>query len=96
MIVAHMARPDEGFVHEALLYAGDDGFVNGTLPFVREGLERGEPVLVVVQREKIDRLRAALDGGAERVLFADMAEVGTNPAHIIPLWADFVGERARG
>lgn len=96
MTVAHMARPDEGFVHEALLYAGDDGFVNGTLPFVREGLERGEPVLVVVQREKIDRLRAALDGGAERVLFADMAEVGTNPAHIIPLWADFVGERARG
>ena len=62
MIVAHMARPDEGFVHEALLYAGDDGFVNGTLPFVREGLERGEPVLVVVQREMIDRLRAALDG----------------------------------
>lgn len=96
MTVAHTARPDEGFVHEALLYAGDDGFVSGTLPFVREGLERGEPVLVVVQREKIDRLRASLDGEAERLLFADMAEVGTNPAHIIPLWADFVGDRGHG
>ncbi|MGH3023335.1 MAG: anti-sigma factor RsbA family regulatory protein [Gaiellaceae bacterium] len=96
MGVAATSRADEGFVHEALFYAGEEGFLSGTLPFVREGLERGESVLVVVSDRKIDRLREGLDGGGERVLFADMSEVGSNPAHIIPLWWDFVGERARG
>ena len=28
------------FSHEALLYEGPDGFLAGTLPFIREGLER--------------------------------------------------------
>lgn len=87
------ARAGEGFVHEALLYAGEEAFLSGTLPFVREGLERGEPVLVAVGGRKIDRLRAALDGNRS-VLYADMTEVGSNPAHIIPLWRDFVGDRA--
>lgn len=96
MRVADATRPEKGFVHEALFYAGEDEFVSGTLPFVVEGLEQGEAVLVAVSGPKIDRLRAGLDGGLDRVLFADMTEVGTNPAHIIPLWWDFVGERARG
>ena len=30
------------FAHEALLYAGDDAFLDGAMPFVREGLEADE------------------------------------------------------
>ena len=33
------------FRHEAILYEGPDGFVAGTLPFIREGLEADEPML---------------------------------------------------
>jgi anti-sigma regulatory factor (Ser/Thr protein kinase) len=84
------SRSSSAFVHEALLYAGVDEFLGGTLPFIREGVEAGEPVLVVVGREKLDRLRAGLDGAASQVLFADMAEVGANPARIIPAWKRFV------
>src|SRR5207244_6913294 len=49
-------------------------------------------VLVVAGSEKLDRLRAALDGRASHVLFADMAEVGTNPARIISSWKRFLAE----
>jgi anti-sigma regulatory factor (Ser/Thr protein kinase) len=90
------------FRHEALLYAGADGFLAGTLPFIRAGLEAEEPTLVVVDRGKIDTLRDALNGDARSVQFADMAEVGFNPARIIPAWREFVdahggaGRRVRG
>ena len=34
------------FSHEALLYDGLDGLLSGTVPFLREGIEAGEPILV--------------------------------------------------
>ena len=91
-----------GFRHEALLYAGWAEFVAGTVPFIRDGLEAGEPVLVVESPDKIEILQVALGGAARRVLFADMAHVGANPARIIPAWHEFVtlnaapGRRMRG
>jgi anti-sigma regulatory factor (Ser/Thr protein kinase) len=83
------------FAHEALLYAGEHDFVAATAPFIREGVRAGEPVLVVVGSEKIARLREELNGHADGVLFADMAEVGANPARIIPVWETFVDEHLR-
>ena len=60
------------------------------MPFIRDGLEAGEPILVVVGREKIGQLQDALGSDAAAVSFADMAEVGRNPARIIPAWRDFL------
>ena len=71
------------FAHEALLYAGDDGFVPGALPFVLEGLEAGEPILLVLSADKIKRIRGEVNGNKEGILFADMAEVGSNPARML-------------
>lgn len=68
------------FAHEALLYSGLDGFVDGTMPFVLEGLAADEPMLLVLSAAKIERIRDALNGDGERVPFADMGEVGANPA----------------
>jgi anti-sigma regulatory factor (Ser/Thr protein kinase) len=90
-----------GFRHEALLYAGDAEFVARLTPFLREGVERREPVLVVVPGHKVDWLRDALGRDARRVTFADMADVGRNPARIIPVWRKFLaslppGMSARG
>jgi anti-sigma regulatory factor (Ser/Thr protein kinase) len=85
---------DQGFRHEALLYAGDEGFARATLPFIRAAVAEREPILVVVDAAKIDRLRAELNGDAGRVLFEDMAGVGTNPARIIPAWRAFVDDHA--
>lgn len=87
-----MAVTIDTFEHEALFYEGVDGFVEGTLPFLREGVERGEPMLVAVGPEKIARLEAALGRDAQAVLFADMTVLGRNPGRIISAWWDFVDE----
>jgi anti-sigma regulatory factor (Ser/Thr protein kinase) len=83
----------QGYRHEALFYAGDDAFAAAVEPFVRDGVRAGEPVLVVVSTAKIARLREALGDDADRVTFADMDEVGLNPACIIPAWREFVAEQ---
>lgn len=81
-----------GFRHEALLYAGEAEFVERSTAFVRDSLERDEPILVVVSTAKIEALRSALGDDGETVVFADMAVVGTNPARIIPAWSEFVAQ----
>lgn len=87
-------RRGDAFCHEALMYAGEAEFVEGTLPFLREAIAAGEPTMVVVSAAKIQRLREALGEASDEVRFADMAEVGDNPARIIPAWQRFVDEHA--
>jgi anti-sigma regulatory factor (Ser/Thr protein kinase) len=83
------------FRHDALLYGADREFLDGTLEFLNEGLEANESMLVVLAAEKIDALERELGDDAGRVRFADMAEVGANPARIIPAWRDFADECMR-
>lgn len=86
-------RPRSHFSHEAMFYEGLGGFVAATAPFVAEGVAADEAVLVVVDPAKINALRDALGVAAQSVRFADMADVGTNPARIIPAWQDFTDEQ---
>ncbi|MCA1843243.1 MAG: MEDS domain-containing protein, partial [Actinobacteria bacterium] len=95
---ALLAAPDavdEAFRHEALLYSGDADFVAQTASFLRDGVAAGEPALVVVSAAKIAMLREELGADADAVHFADMADVGRNPARIIPAWEDFVAACAQ-
>jgi anti-sigma regulatory factor (Ser/Thr protein kinase) len=80
--------------HEALFYSGIEGFLDGTLPFIREAVRLGEPILVVVSPVKIALLREALGDDASSVEFAEMGAVGVNPARIIPAWRAFVSAHA--
>jgi len=82
----------DGFHHEAFFYADDDGFVTGATDFLRDAVEAGDPALVVVSSRKIDLLRDRLGADAAKVQFADMEDVGVNPARIIPAWTEFVEE----
>jgi anti-sigma regulatory factor (Ser/Thr protein kinase) len=91
-----VSHQDQAFVHEAFLYRDANEFLRGMLEFIRGGVEAGEPVFVVLTEEKIERLREALGEDADRVLFADMAEVGANPARIIGAWRKFVDEHGAG
>ena len=91
-----------GFRHEAFLYDGEDEFLAGTVPFIEDGLNAFEPVLVAVDERKIGLLRSELGAAAGEVEFMDMHELGRNPARIIPVWREFVranvhdGRPARG
>ena len=53
-------------------------------------------MLVALSPEKIELLRSRLDGAADAVTFADMHDLGRNPALIIPAWEDFIARNATG
>jgi len=90
------------FRHDALFYEGDDDFLRRIGAFIEDGVAAREPVLVVVAAAKIRSLRDSLGGTLAGVRFVDMADIGHNPARIIPAWREFVdefgrsGARARG
>jgi anti-sigma regulatory factor (Ser/Thr protein kinase) len=78
--------------HEALLYSGLDDFLQETLTFIEDGIKADEPVLVVLDEDKIDAIQFELGPVANPVVFADMTDVGANPARIIGLWHSFLAE----
>lgn len=81
-----------GFQHEALIYDGSDEYLAATMPFLQAGIEAEQSVLVAVGPEQTELLQRELGSDARWIRFADMREVGRNPASIIPLWRDFVDE----
>jgi anti-sigma regulatory factor (Ser/Thr protein kinase) len=85
------------FRHEAVLYAGHDGFLDRIGQFVREGISAGEPTLVMANARKIAALRELLGGADEDLVeYRDMEVAGANPARIIPAWDDFATRLSAG
>jgi anti-sigma regulatory factor (Ser/Thr protein kinase) len=63
----NIASSRKGFVHQALIYASEQAFVDDALPYVREGIRAGEPVLARVKAVNADALREALGAEAREV-----------------------------
>lgn len=84
-----------GVRHEALLYATFDAFVEQVGAFVDDGDRAGEPVLVLVDRQKADALREHL-GRRELVHYGNITTVGANPARLLPTWQSFVNDVTGG
>jgi hypothetical protein len=82
------------FRHEAFLFRGEDEFLAGTVPFIRDALRAGQTVMVAVISTHLRLLRSAMGSDAGLVHYLDMAKIGHNPARIIPAWRDFVAEHA--
>jgi anti-sigma regulatory factor (Ser/Thr protein kinase) len=81
----------DAFSHEAFLYTDLAEFLDETCGFVREGLERDEAVLVATGGDRLTGLRSFF-GTEPDVQLVEMAEVGANPARIIPVWRQFLDE----
>jgi hypothetical protein len=88
-----------GLVHLALFYATGRQYREDVVPFIRDGLSNGEPVLDAVPGDQVQGLRDVLGGRGRDVAFADMAVLGRNPARIIPAVRAFMdqhpGQRIR-
>jgi anti-sigma regulatory factor (Ser/Thr protein kinase) len=82
------------FNHEALLYADEEGFLAALVPHVTRALDRDDAVLAALTLRGIDLLRSELGAEAGAVAFADIQEVGKNPARIIPVWRAFADANA--
>jgi hypothetical protein len=79
------------FHHQAVFYSGDEEYVAGLVPEVREALAGDGVVLAAVADAKQELLCDALGADAGRVRFTDMERLGRNPACIIPAWREFLG-----
>jgi anti-sigma regulatory factor (Ser/Thr protein kinase) len=83
-----------GLRHPGLLYHGATEFIDIVNDFVLEGLAAGIPVMVAVPGKKSDLLQATMK--MEGAHFVDMAELGRNPARIIPAIHEFHGDHGNG
>lgn len=72
------------FVHPALFYRDSGEYTAGTVPFLLEGMDAGEPVAVAVPPPRLAQLRAALGPRGTEVRWIDMERAGHNPGRIIP------------
>jgi hypothetical protein len=70
--------------HAAVFYAAEDEYLDEVLGFVGAGLDHGDLVFVAVPGPEVGLLREHLRGRAGQVTFADMTQMGANPAWIIP------------
>jgi hypothetical protein len=60
--------------HRVLVYSSDAEYRATTVPFLRDGITRSEPVLVVTAERQLGLLRDALGDDARHVEFRDSAE----------------------
>ncbi|MFF7734731.1 anti-sigma factor RsbA family regulatory protein [Streptomyces sp. NPDC007984] len=82
--VTEPVGPLDPFAHPALFYRDEQEYLAGTLPFVHDGLDAGEPVAVAVPGKNLALIRDALGAAADAVRLLDMREAGRNPGRIIP------------
>ncbi|GAA2314007.1 sensor histidine kinase [Streptomyces kunmingensis] len=74
----------EPFDHPALFYRDEQEYLAGTVPFVRDALDAGDPVAVAVPGPNLALIRDELGERAAEVHLLDMTRAGRNPGRIIP------------
>jgi anti-sigma regulatory factor (Ser/Thr protein kinase) len=87
-LTAHAQLP--AFDHSALLYHSEREYVDWLVPFISDGLDRAQPVLVAVPGDRLASLRRALGDAAADVTMADIRNIGRNPGRILAAQLAFV------
>jgi anti-sigma regulatory factor (Ser/Thr protein kinase) len=72
-------RSSEGLRHSALVYESQDEYLSRAVPFLRDGLEAGEGVVVAHTRPGLSEMREALGPDSELVTFIDVSAAYTRP-----------------
>jgi transcriptional regulator with XRE-family HTH domain len=83
--------------HRGLIYDSDDGYLGFAVPFIVEGIERSDSVLVVTAKRQSGLLRDVLRKDAARVEFHDSSAWYGSPGGALNSYRQFVLDRfARG
>jgi anti-sigma regulatory factor (Ser/Thr protein kinase) len=80
------------FRHLALFYHGRGDYLAALCAFIQAGRARGEAVFVAVPERKAQLVRQELGEDSAQVMLVDMAELGRNPARIIPAVLAYAGK----
>jgi anti-sigma regulatory factor (Ser/Thr protein kinase) len=89
--VVTAALPRDHFRHLALLYRGSGEYLSALRAFVQACAARGDAVFVALPKRKAQLVRQELSDVAHMTL-TDMAELGRNPARIIPAVLSYVSQ----
>jgi hypothetical protein len=81
-----------GCRHEALVYSSTDDLAAGTVPFVQQGLTRGEQLLVVLREAGRTVLQEALGGAAAKIEFADAIDWYQSPEHAFERYGRYLAD----
>jgi anti-sigma regulatory factor (Ser/Thr protein kinase) len=96
---AMMPASSSDVSHLAFFYRDERDYLARIQAFAGAGLANGEPVFIAVPGEKGTLLRDHLGEGTRRLRYADMRQLGRNPARIIPEVRYFIdahpGQRVR-
>jgi transcriptional regulator with XRE-family HTH domain len=79
--------------HRALIYDTDDELIDTAVPFLTEGLERSEALLVVTTPPVLGLLRRRLGSDAKRVEFSDAQNWYGTPNDVLSAYEEFVNEK---
>jgi anti-sigma regulatory factor (Ser/Thr protein kinase) len=78
--------------HLALFYHGRGEYLSALGGFIRASRARGDAVFVAVPERKAQLVRRELGDDSAQVTLVDMAELGRNPARIIPAVLAYAGK----
>jgi hypothetical protein len=90
--MAATAASSGRFRHLALFYHGRGEYLAALCGFIRAGRAHGEAVFVAVPERKAELVRQELGEDSAQVMLVDMAELGRNPARIIPAVLAYAGQ----
>src|SRR5262245_45162538 len=76
-----------GFFHEALVYSSDDEVLDVVVPFLRDGLDAGEPTIVTFAAHNAALVRRVFDGDSG-IQFISGADQYVRPAVAIRTYQD--------
>jgi anti-sigma regulatory factor (Ser/Thr protein kinase) len=82
--MAVTAAANGRFRHLALFYHGRGEYLAALCGFIQAGQARGDAVLIALPERKARLMRRELGEDSAQVMLVDMAELGRNPARIIP------------
>jgi transcriptional regulator with XRE-family HTH domain len=81
------------FEHRLLTYGSDEDYLEAAIPYIAEGLERSECLLVVTTPAQTALVRDALDVRSEHVEFADSAEWYSSLSQALNRYRAFVKQK---
>jgi transcriptional regulator with XRE-family HTH domain len=79
--------------HRVLTYGSDEGFLATAIPFLTEGIERSDCLLVVTTGAQAELLRGTLEGAAEHIEFVDSADWYRSPKGASNRYRAFVKQK---
>jgi transcriptional regulator with XRE-family HTH domain len=81
------------FEHRLVTYGSDEEYLEATIPYIAEGLERSECLLVVTTPTQATLVRDVLDVRSEDIEFADSAEWYSSLSGALNRYRAFVKEK---